>query len=650
MSNSNTEIAKDTKVERKISYIPFGEKEAIDLTIGTVKNFIAARTRSGKTPSNQDIVKFMMLCKSRELNPWVGDAYLVGYDSSDGPTFTLITGVQALFKRAENNGNYNGMESGVIIINADKKLEQRAGDLVLDSEELVGGWAKCYRKDQEHPTFDSLKFSTYSTGRSRWKADPAGMIVKCFDDKTEILTTEGFELFSEARGRILQVTNNGLEPTDSIPFVQQYEGPVIVNENQNLDFVVTPNHSMVTDRGRVDADEMFNAARLRPKHKIPRCTEHAGPGLLCSDQAIKMAAIYLCDGYDHDQWTFYVGVSKARKLEMLSTLGCHANLWECPSAGDVAVLDGREITTSLNKTIYSYRWDNVESLVSPGKRINTEAFLDMDRRQARLFIDTMLECGGRILHVKRFYQTNPRICGLFEIMAVQAGYSVNKFTRDNGNTCFKISSTTDIPVRKHANNADSLPSLERRKYSGDVWCVSVPSETIIVRRNGFSFICGNCAEASVLRKAFPNQLSGLVISEEMDATADGRPSGTGQVARSELNDVIDSHVVESQSNDESTPKEPQGPSDDPQPESPPKEDTNNPATDWRTSYASSLRFMTKIKDVEHLMRQYANNDELELSGEDLTWIQQQGDTKIESLRAKRRSSQPEGDEQGSLID
>ena len=164
--------------DRTISFVPLGERTAIELSIGMVRKFLAVRTKSGKEPTDQDIVKFMMLCKARELNPWVGDAYLVGYDGNDGPAFSLITAQQALAKRAEISPAYDGMESGVVVTTCDHTLEYREGDLVLEGETLIGGWAKCYRKDRAKPSYDAVKFSTFNTGRSRWQKDPAGMIVK----------------------------------------------------------------------------------------------------------------------------------------------------------------------------------------------------------------------------------------------------------------------------------------------------------------------------------------------------------------------------------------------------------------------------------------------------------------------------------------
>lgn len=175
----STALVEQPKIEKTITYVPLGGKVAIDLTMGMVKKFLCTPTRRGNIASDGDIVKFMMLCKARELDPWVGDAYLVGYDSNDGPVFSLITAAQALLKRAEINPEYDGMESGVIVKDAEGVIVHRDGDITYDGETLLGGWAKVYRKNWSKPTTDALKLTTFSTGRSRWEKDPAGMIVKC---------------------------------------------------------------------------------------------------------------------------------------------------------------------------------------------------------------------------------------------------------------------------------------------------------------------------------------------------------------------------------------------------------------------------------------------------------------------------------------
>lgn len=49
------------------------------------------------------------------------------------------------------NPNYNGEQAGVIVETADGQIERREGCLVLENEQLLGGWAKVYRKDRLYP-------------------------------------------------------------------------------------------------------------------------------------------------------------------------------------------------------------------------------------------------------------------------------------------------------------------------------------------------------------------------------------------------------------------------------------------------------------------------------------------------------------------
>ena len=160
-----------------VSYKPIGGDESMELTVGYVKKYLAHKTKSGHQPSDSDVIKFMQLCKSQRLNPWVGDAYLLGYDSKDGPTFTLITAVQALLKRAELNPDFDGICSGIIAL-ADDDLVERKGAFLHPGDKLLGGWASVTRKNCSTPFEAKVQLATYDTSRSRWSKDKAGMIEK----------------------------------------------------------------------------------------------------------------------------------------------------------------------------------------------------------------------------------------------------------------------------------------------------------------------------------------------------------------------------------------------------------------------------------------------------------------------------------------
>src|SRR5262252_4048529 len=139
-----------TTETRMVEFVPHGTNDKIKLSIELVKRLIAVKTRSGKTASDEDAFKFIMLCQARRLNPFEGDAYLIGYDGQQGATFSLITSHQAFLKRAELHPQYNGMESGVIVLREGAMVDL-VGDFHLPNDQVLGGWATVYFKGREFP-------------------------------------------------------------------------------------------------------------------------------------------------------------------------------------------------------------------------------------------------------------------------------------------------------------------------------------------------------------------------------------------------------------------------------------------------------------------------------------------------------------------
>jgi phage recombination protein Bet len=161
-----------------VKYTPLGAVEEMELKFEYVEKFLVEPTKTGQMPTKSDIIKFMMLCKARQLNPWEGDAFLLGYDTKDGPKFNLITAVQAFLKRAELHPEFDGIISGIIVARGNEIIEREGSFYIPGDEMIVGGWAKSYRKDRKTVFHASVPIHVYSTGRSRWEKDPGGMIQK----------------------------------------------------------------------------------------------------------------------------------------------------------------------------------------------------------------------------------------------------------------------------------------------------------------------------------------------------------------------------------------------------------------------------------------------------------------------------------------
>jgi phage recombination protein Bet len=178
MAKSEATAAEKPAEKNIVEFVPFGTKDKISLTIEIVKRLIAVKTKQGKTCSDEDAFKFMLMCQARKLNPFEGDAYLIGYDSQAGPSFSLITAHQAFLKRAELHEEFDGMESGTIVQREGKVIDL-VGDWHMPNDSILGGWATVFFKHRAHPMTKRVRLARFNKNYGIWRDDPAGMIVKC---------------------------------------------------------------------------------------------------------------------------------------------------------------------------------------------------------------------------------------------------------------------------------------------------------------------------------------------------------------------------------------------------------------------------------------------------------------------------------------
>lgn len=155
------------------------EIEAMDgqrmtVTFDDVRNFIC------KEATIAECRIFLETCKQYHLNPFTKEAYLIHYDNKNGDTAsTIVLGKTCYMKMAEAHPQYDGFEAGVIVFVPEVgELIHREGSIIYKGEDLVGGWAKTYRKDRSRPFYEEVNFSEYDTKKSLWVTKPATMIRK----------------------------------------------------------------------------------------------------------------------------------------------------------------------------------------------------------------------------------------------------------------------------------------------------------------------------------------------------------------------------------------------------------------------------------------------------------------------------------------
>lgn len=130
--------------DRAVTY-NVGTQE-VKLTPNMVRQYLVTGNRDLVT--DQEITYFMHICKSRGLNPFNKDCYLIKYTQAEGAA--IIVSIEKLRMVARQSEDCVGWEKGVIVKKDNGELRYSKG-LVLDGETLLGGYFKAKPKGWEVP-------------------------------------------------------------------------------------------------------------------------------------------------------------------------------------------------------------------------------------------------------------------------------------------------------------------------------------------------------------------------------------------------------------------------------------------------------------------------------------------------------------------
>lgn len=205
-------MSNTTQEKKELAVIYEVDGNEIKLTPSIVQNYIVGTDAPITMP---EFKFFTELCRARKLNPFLKEAYCIKFGKQPAQ---IVVGKDAVLKRAIHNPDYNGMESGVIVERIESgEIIERQGTFYLRSKEnLVGGWARVYRKNWEHPTYCSVAFDEVAQRKadgslnSNWAGKGATMVEKVA--KVRALR----ETFVEDLGGMYEAEEMGVElPEDN---------------------------------------------------------------------------------------------------------------------------------------------------------------------------------------------------------------------------------------------------------------------------------------------------------------------------------------------------------------------------------------------------------------------------------------------------
>ena len=233
-------VKADTEAKKEIAVVYEVDGEQIKLTPSIVQNYIVGKD-NGKITA-PEFKMFTSLCKARGLNPFLKEAYCIKY--SDKSPAQIVVGKDAVLKRAVKNPNYNGKENGIIVQNKETgEITERKGTFYIkEQENLVGGWAKVYRKDWEYPTYTSVSFDEVAQRKSdgslnsNWNGKGATMV-----EKVAVVRALR-DTFVEDLGGMYEAEEMGVD----LPKDNAQQEQVIIQQDEPIEVDATPVENTVS--------------------------------------------------------------------------------------------------------------------------------------------------------------------------------------------------------------------------------------------------------------------------------------------------------------------------------------------------------------------------------------------------------------------
>lgn len=368
-----------------------------------------------------------------------------------------------------------------------------------------------------------------------------GVSRACYDEKTEVLTNNGWKVFKNLTQDDMVLTRNKegyaefQKPIDYITY--KYNGEMYHYKSQNVDLCVTPNHNLLmkkydvrteSDYTLVPAEDidvkrfyMTKVVKYEPEisefitikgFTYKRKNNQGNPYLKTTEDVVlrrtdfyKFLAWYLSEGsvyHNKKENSYTVSISQTKQENIQRILDI------CESIHMTANYDGHSVKFK-NATLGKY----LKALGhSYNKHIPHDIFSYFNKDLSKIFIDEYIRGDGTVdtNGCAKIFTISPVLHEQLYTLSCFAGYSTSNHIDNRVGETHElngVSFTHNFPcyvlnlsitgLRNHEIVIKNEKHLKKTAYDGYVYCVEVPNHTLFVRRNGLAVWCGNCSHQLV---------------------------------------------------------------------------------------------------------------------------------------------------------
>lgn len=349
----------------------------------------------------------------------------------------------------------------------------------------------------------------------------------CYDELTEVLTNKGWKYFKDLNNEkiaCLNPDNNQL--IFEYPIAKQsyyYDGKMYHWKNRFIDLFVTEDHNMYVSERKTTPFEYleyeFTKARdVKWLAKVKRTANWIGetwspPKNIPLYAWCKFLGFWVGDGYiesSEKSMGYRIGIRQIKPdhLEYIETFLNEMDVnWHHT--------DGRY--TFNDKEIFQY----LHLIGKTHTKYIPIEIKNLSSEYINIFLRSLMKADGHLREdIYRFWTTSQKlkddICEC--LIKVGRGVTVSKIEPRTEKTKSKEgrlfwSKSLVYDIRGTIKTKETrLKKPEIVDYKGMVYCVTVPSHIILIRRNGKICWCGNCGTSLAVAKKLGRKFIGIDVS------------------------------------------------------------------------------------------------------------------------------------------
>jgi DNA polymerase I-like protein with 3'-5' exonuclease and polymerase domains len=307
----------------------------------------------------------------------------------------------------------------------------------------------------------------------------------CFDPETEILTTRGFIPFpSLEKSDAVAQWDNG-EVSFVLPesiVVNEHQGEMIHLQNQHIDLCVTPDHRCLLKNRRSKQLIVVRADGYYEDYLQVHAGQYCFGSKSLSHGEVVLLVATQADGYYHGggiEFTFAKARKYRRMIQALKEV-------DAPYIDNVKA-DGLVRIRLLSSPVTAWIMD-----VLGNPKVWGSMLLSYDRHTIKAILAEINHWDGCFTRGSMYSSSIKENADWLQILYVLTGSRAKERIYHNGNPNSVPNYQLDVVERDYSltTNIDKTTF----QYAGKVYCVSVPSGFIVVRRNGKVCVTGNCPQ------------------------------------------------------------------------------------------------------------------------------------------------------------